>query len=74
MTGFFTSEPVTDFDSAMLADTKRYAFHYRQMLASGINVAPSQFEVMFVSAAHSAKDLGKAAEMTEWSFKKMSAK
>ncbi|SHO46192.1 glutamate-1-semialdehyde 2,1-aminomutase [Desulfopila aestuarii] len=74
MTGFFTSEPVTDFDSAMLADTKRYACHYQQMLASGINVAPSQFEVMFVSAAHSAKDLGKAAEMTEWSFKKMSAK
>lgn len=71
MTGFFTDRPVVDFDSAMNADTERYGCHYRQMLEGGINIAPSQFEVMFVSAAHSVKDLEKAAEMTEWSFKKI---
>ena len=74
MTGFFTEVPVRDFDSAMTADTSRYGQHYRQMLEKGMNVAPSQFEVMFVSAAHTAKDLEKAAEMTEWSFKKILAK
>ncbi len=71
MTGFFTAEPVTDFVSAMLADATRYGQHYRQMLAKGIYLAPSQFEVGFISAAQSEKDLEKALEMTEWSFKKM---
>ncbi len=71
MTGFFTSESVTDFDSAMGADTDRYAVHYRQMLSKGINLAPSQFEVAFVSAAHSMDELKKVIEMTEWSFKKL---
>jgi len=72
MTGFFTDTPVTDFASAMSADTQRYGIHYRQMLEGGINIAPSQFEVMFVSAAHTVKELEKAAEITEWSFKKIS--
>lgn len=71
MTGFFTESEVVDFVSAMTADTDRYACHYRQMLSKGINIAPSQFEVAFVSAAHTVKDLEKAAEITEWSFKKM---
>jgi glutamate-1-semialdehyde 2,1-aminomutase len=71
MTAFFTSEPVTDFESAMKADTARYAQHYRQMRDNGIYIAPSQFEVAFLSSAHSEKDLDKAIKMTEWSFKKL---
>lgn len=74
MTGFFTESPVTDFRSAMTADTGRYARYYQQMLQGGVNIAPSQFEVMFVSSAHDADDLDKAAEVTEWSFKKMAGK
>ena len=71
MTGFFTASEVTDFDSAMTADTDLYAQHYRQMLGAGFNIAPSQFEVGFVSSAHTTEDLEKAAKMTEWSFKKL---
>ncbi len=71
MTGFFTSKPVTDFTSAMLADAGRYGQHYRQMLEQGIYLAPSQFEVAFISAAQSKKDLEKTLKMTEWSFKKL---
>ena len=71
MTGFFTSQAVTDFTSAMQADTARYGQHYRQMLAQGIYLAPSQFEVAFISAAQSKQDLEKALKMTEWSFKKL---
>jgi glutamate-1-semialdehyde 2,1-aminomutase len=70
-TGFFTTEPVTDFESAMKADVKRYAQHYRQMLDGGIYLAPSQFEVAFISAAQTEEDLEKALKMTEWSFKKL---
>ncbi len=71
MTPFFTERPVTDFESAMRADSKRYAQHYRQMLHAGIYLAPSQFEVAFISAAQSDDQLDKALKMTEWSFKKL---
>ena len=71
MTAVFTSQPVTDFDSAMTADTDRYGAHFRNMLEQGIYLAPSQFEVAFISAAHTPNDLEKLGKMTEWSFKKM---
>jgi glutamate-1-semialdehyde 2,1-aminomutase len=71
MTAFFTKAPVTDFTSATRADTDRYAKHFRQMLSQGIYLAPSQFEVAFISAAHTENDLEKLVKMTEWSFKKL---
>ena len=74
MTSFFTSRQVTDFDSAMSADTNLYAAHYRNMLSQGIYLAPSQFEVAFVSAAHTLNDMKKLEKMTEWSFKKLAEK
>jgi len=74
MTGFFTSEPVVDFASAMTADTDRYGQHYRQMLSRGVYLAPSQFEVAFISDAQTDQQLETALEMTEWSFKKMAKK
>ncbi|MBI4358277.1 MAG: glutamate-1-semialdehyde 2,1-aminomutase [Candidatus Omnitrophica bacterium] len=49
---FFTEGPVTDFRSAKRADTKRYARFFHRLLASGIYVAPSQFETNFISEAH----------------------
>jgi len=50
---FFTKEPVTDYRSALRSDTKAFAAYFAAMLERGIYVAPSQFEAMFVSAAHS---------------------
>jgi glutamate-1-semialdehyde 2,1-aminomutase len=52
LTLFFTNEPVTDFASAKLSDTDRFAAYFREMLKRGIFLAPSQFEAMFLSAAH----------------------
>ncbi len=74
MTTFFTSRRVTDFESAMSADTDLYAAHYRNMLSQGIYLAPSQFEVAFVSAAHTLNDMKKLEKSTEWSFKKLAEK
>ncbi len=71
MTTFFTQGPVVDFTSAMGSDTERYGQFFREMLASGIWLAPSQFEATFISAAHSQEDLAQALEMTESSFKKI---
>lgn len=71
MTTFFGVDTVTDFDSAMKADTDQFSFFYREMLEQGIYLAPSQFEGAFVSAAHSNADLATALEKTEWVFRKM---
>ncbi|MFZ5563206.1 MAG: glutamate-1-semialdehyde 2,1-aminomutase, partial [Thermodesulfobacteriota bacterium] len=49
---FFTDRPVTDFATAKTSDLKRFAAYYRAMLEKGIFLAPSQFEAIFVSTAH----------------------
>ncbi len=59
---FFTETPVTDFESAKLADGKRYASYYNQMRAQGIYLAPSGFEAAMISFAHSAADFEKTLE------------
>ena len=56
-TWFFTSQPVTDYDSAKRADTAKFARFHRRMLDQGIYLPPSQFEAAFVSAAHTAEDI-----------------
>ena len=54
---FFGIEAAYDYDSVQQADTGLYARYFQEMLARGIYLAPSQFEAMFVSAAHSAADI-----------------
>lgn len=60
---FFTKGPVRDFKSAECADTKKYARFFHALLKRGIYFAPSQFEANFISTAHSARDLAKAARL-----------
>ncbi len=71
MTAFFSPDPVTDFESAMKADTEKYGAHFREMLSQGVWLAPSQFEAAFISGAQTEVDLALALEKTEWSFKKL---
>lgn len=58
LTAFFTDQKVTDYESAKTSDTHRYAEYFRYLQDRGIYTAPSQFEAMFVSAAHDDKDIG----------------
>ncbi|HVA95171.1 MAG TPA: glutamate-1-semialdehyde 2,1-aminomutase [Candidatus Dormibacteraeota bacterium] len=57
LTLFFSPERVTDYAGAKKCDTKRFAAFFRAMLDRGIFLAPSQFEALFVSAAHSDADI-----------------
>jgi glutamate-1-semialdehyde 2,1-aminomutase len=43
---------VADFRAAAASDTERYGGLFRHLLDRGVYLAPSQFECMFVSAAH----------------------
>ena len=55
MTVFFNSEKVVSYDESRACDTEKYAEYYRHLLRNGIYAAPSQFEAMFVSYAHTAE-------------------
>jgi len=57
LTLFQSERPVRNFDDAQQCDTERYAALFRHLLANGIYIAPSQFEAMFVSLAHTDEDI-----------------
>jgi glutamate-1-semialdehyde 2,1-aminomutase len=56
-TWFFTSDPVTDWESAAKADTKAFGKFFRAMLDAGVYLPPSQFEAAFLGAAHTEDDI-----------------
>ena len=57
LTPFFTDKPVSDHKTALSSDTNRFSQYYSYMLENGIYTAPSQFEAMFVSYAHTNEDI-----------------
>lgn len=57
MSVFFTGESVIDFKSANTSDTGLFGRYFNGMLNQGIYLAPSQFEAVFVSAAHTEADI-----------------
>jgi len=71
LTVFFTDEPVTSWESAAKADTKRYAAYFRACLRNGVMLAPSQFEAAFVSAAHTEADIAETIERARGAFKEV---
>jgi glutamate-1-semialdehyde 2,1-aminomutase len=62
LTLFMHQEPVRNYDDARSADTKRYGALFRHLLERGIYVAPSQFEAMFISLAHTDEDVDRTVE------------
>src|SRR5581483_7352323 len=61
-TFFFTDRPVTDWETAKVSDTQRFAKFFHFMLERGVYLAPSQFEAGFVSAMHSEDDIRHTVE------------
>lgn len=57
MSLFFADRAVRNFDDAKSCDVKRFASYYQKMLERGIYLPPSQFEAIFVSAAHELADI-----------------
>ena len=68
MTWFFTTSPVTDYDSAKLSDTVRFGKFFHAMLDRGIYLPPSQYEALFVSTAHTEADIDRTVEAAKESF------
>ena len=59
---FFVNKEIKSFKDASKANTKAYALFFREMLKQGVYLAPSQFEVAFVSTAHTKKEIEKTYE------------
>ncbi|MEX2169559.1 MAG: glutamate-1-semialdehyde 2,1-aminomutase [Pirellulales bacterium] len=57
MTLFFSPEPVTDWPTASHCDTKRFAKYFWGLLKRGVYMPCSQYEALFVSAAHTEADV-----------------
>lgn len=61
MTLFFSSKAeINNLNDAKTSDTKLYTSYFNKALDKGVYMAPSQFECMFVSAAHTDEDIQKA--------------
>ena len=66
---FFTGQKVKDYTSAKTADTNAFAKYFLGMLGSGIHLAPSQFEAMFLSAAHTDQVIEETLDAVEKYFR-----
>lgn len=54
---FFTETPVKDYAKACTSDVQKFAKYFRGMLERGVYLAPSQFEAVFLSTAHTDADI-----------------
>ena len=61
MSVFFTNSDVINFETASKSDTEKFKVYFNEMLKQGIYLAPSQFESLFLSDAHTQDDLEKTA-------------
>lgn len=68
---FFTKGKVTNYEEAKKSDTNKFSLFFREMLNRGIYLAPSQYEAMFLSNAHSANDIDLTIQAAEESFRKV---
>jgi glutamate-1-semialdehyde 2,1-aminomutase len=66
---FFTDRIVQNFDDAKTCNLSRFSDYYRRMLTRGIYLAPSQFEAMFVSSAHTDEDIDRTISAASEVFK-----
>lgn len=66
---FFTNKPVVDYKTSKNADSKKFEKMFKVLLKNGVFIAPSQFEVVFLSDAHSENDLNKTLDAYHAAFK-----
>jgi glutamate-1-semialdehyde 2,1-aminomutase len=68
-TPFFRSEPVANLADAKQCDTAAFGRFFHAMLERGVYLSPSQFEVDFVSAAHTDVEIEAFVAAAEDAFK-----
>ncbi|MNZ44181.1 Glutamate-1-semialdehyde 2,1-aminomutase [compost metagenome] len=59
---FFTDHAVINYDVAKSSDLDLFRRYFAAMVEQGVNIAPSQFEGMFVSGVHTEADIDSTIE------------
>ncbi len=57
LTVFFGAGEIRNYDDAKKADVKKFAAFFQAMLERGVFLPPSQYEALFISAAHTDADI-----------------
>ena len=70
-TMFFSSTPVSDYQTARASDPDRYGRFFQTMLRHGVYFPPSQFEACFVSLAHTNKDVEATVKAAREAFREL---
>ncbi|PFG14115.1 glutamate-1-semialdehyde 2,1-aminomutase [Bacillus sp. es.036] len=68
---FFTNEDVINFETASSSNLVHFTNYFKEMLAQGISLPPSQFEGMFLSTAHTEHDIDETIAAAEAAFSKL---
>ena len=68
---FFTDQKVINFETAKTSDLDLFRRYFSNMLQEGISVPPSQFEGMFISAAHTPDDIDATIEANYLALKNL---
>lgn len=66
---FFTDKPVTDYASSKNSNADKFQKMFHALLKNGIFIAPSQYEVVFLSDSHTQKDLNRTLDAYEIALK-----
>ncbi|HTX14455.1 MAG TPA: glutamate-1-semialdehyde 2,1-aminomutase [Candidatus Baltobacteraceae bacterium] len=72
LTLFFASDPIRNYADARKSDTTVFAAFFREMLSRGIFLAPSQFEALFISSAHTDDDIDRTLAAARASLRAVS--
>jgi glutamate-1-semialdehyde 2,1-aminomutase len=73
LTIFFNENPIKNYDDAKKSDTTEFAKFFTEMLDRGIFLPPSQYESLFVSAAHTEADINQTIQAARESLKSITA-
>ena len=66
---FFTNKPVIDYKTSKNADAKKFKKMFSTLLKNKVFIAPSQFEVVFLSDAHTQSDLNHTVDAFDIALK-----
>lgn len=59
---FFTEAAPVDYRTVLKSDTKKYSKFFENLLRAGIMFPPSQFEAVFLSLAHTERDIDRTLD------------
>lgn len=69
---FFNDHEVVDYETSAASNQEAFKIWFIAMLEQGIYLAPSQFETLFMSGAHTDEDIDRTVEAAGVALKKVS--